>query len=145
MYIFWQCFLQQVVHTVERQKFEDVHNNVLNMDRRSRTCFETEEIEADFHRLLEHRCPVCDAEESRVFRQFKQLDQHVRREHEQFYCDLCVTHLKVCVMSLLNFAHLYGLYLRMVRHKITFARFPYGLDLHAREETVQQVRLGPAP
>ena len=87
----------QVIHTSERQKFEDVHNNVLNMDRRSRTCFETEEIEADFHRLLEHRCPVCDeGEEPRVFRQFKQLDQHVRREHERFYCDLCVTHLKVC-------------------------------------------------
>ena len=89
---------QQVVHTADRKKFEDVHNNVLNMDRRSRTCFETEEIESDFHRLLEHRCPVCDGEEWRVFRQFKQLDQHVRREHEQFYCELCVTHLKVCTM-----------------------------------------------
>ena len=92
----------QVIHTSERQKYEDVHNNVLNMDRPSRTCFETEEIEADFHRLLEHRCPVCDeGEEPRVFRQFKQLDQHVRREHERFYCDLCVTHLKVCWLILI--------------------------------------------
>ena len=102
-----------MIHTAERQKFEDVHNNVLNMDRRSRVCFETEEIEGDFHRLLEYRCPVCSGGEDggnengngegeevpppppRVFRQFKQLDQHVRREHELFFCDLCVTHLKV--------------------------------------------------
>ena len=30
-----------------------------------------------------------------VFKTFRQLDQHIRREHEKYYCDLCVTNLRV--------------------------------------------------
>lgn len=30
-----------------------------------------------------------------LFRSFKQLDQHMKRTHELYFCDLCVGHLKV--------------------------------------------------
>ena len=30
-----------------------------------------------------------------IFKTFRQLDQHIRREHEMYFCDLCVTNLRV--------------------------------------------------
>jgi hypothetical protein len=65
--------------------------------------------------LLENRCPICDerGEEEvdvvdggvsrkkiasgrkKLFQNFRQLDKHVRVEHDLYYCDLCSGHLKV--------------------------------------------------
>ena len=82
------------------------------MDRKYKICFEDESVQHSYKVLLQHTCPICnensnDSKELEtkegikskhrpiVFSTFKQLDTHVRREHEMFYCDLCVDHLKV--------------------------------------------------
>ena len=82
------------------------------MDRKYKICFEDESVQHSYKVLLQHTCPICnekssDVKESEIkegnpskhgpiiFATFKQLDTHVRREHEMFYCDLCVDHLKV--------------------------------------------------
>lgn len=81
------------------------------MDRKYKICFEDEAVQHSYKVLLEHTCPICDEKSSydenhgaserkhmkypKTFSSFKQLDTHVRREHELFYCDLCVDHLKV--------------------------------------------------
>ena len=82
------------------------------MDRKYKICFEDEGVQRSYKVLLQHTCPICNENSSNenefdkkdgnfsknrpiIFSNFKQLDTHVRREHEMFYCDLCVDHLKV--------------------------------------------------
>ena len=102
-------YLLQVVHTVCRQKFEDVKDNIYLMDRKYKICFENESVQMSYKDLLQHSCPICNNDDERhrsnlrddgkigshIFQTFKQLEQHVRRSHEMFYCDLCAEHLKV--------------------------------------------------
>ena len=81
-------------------------------------------LQARFNQLLEHRCPLCDEHDEKCedqgggggkqqsgeeeggrkktassgrnkFPTFRQLDKHVRVEHDRYYCDLCSGHLKV--------------------------------------------------
>ena len=89
-----------------RCAFEEVENEPYRMERRYRVCFENGRVEDAFWRLLEHRCPICCQEDDegaggdqRPFRTFRELDKHVRRSHDMFYCELCVEHLTVCAMS----------------------------------------------
>ena len=73
-------------------KFEHVKDNIYPMDRKFKVCFETEEIQNQYTMMLDHKCPLC--EEKTLFKSFRQLDQHIRREHEVYYCELCVGNLK---------------------------------------------------
>lgn len=52
----------------------------------------TNQIQQAYFDLLANDCPNCD---THPFTKFEQLRDHVRREHEQFYCDLCVDNLKI--------------------------------------------------
>ena len=81
------------------------------MDRKYKICFEDESVQRSYKLLLQHECPICKESISSdcrngkndhsntnypsIFPTFKQLETHVRREHELFYCDLCAEHLKV--------------------------------------------------
>lgn len=68
-------------------------------DRRFGIHFATQGIQKAYNRLLEHSCPICDGKESSEkrwpFRTFQQLKDHMRKEHELFYCDLCSDNLKI--------------------------------------------------
>ncbi|XP_060523372.1 E3 ubiquitin-protein ligase ZNF598-like isoform X2 [Cylas formicarius] len=58
--------------------------------------FCTYEIQKCFFKLLEHRCQICDNLEHKwAFKTFQQLKDHMRREHELFYCDICSENLKI--------------------------------------------------
>lgn len=62
-------------------------------DRKYKIAFLNPSVEEAFRKLLDHTCKVCaDVPE---YRTFNALKDHMRREHEQFYCDLCVENLKV--------------------------------------------------
>lgn len=45
-----------------------------------------------FQRLLEHPCPKCNKDPLPTA---VALKDHLRKEHELFYCDLCTDNLKV--------------------------------------------------
>lgn len=47
--------------------------------------FENENAERAYAALLEFRCKVCKKD----FSSWKELDTHLRREHELFVCELC--------------------------------------------------------
>lgn len=54
------------------------------------------DIQASYNELLEHNCFKCKKENKVAnFRTFALLKDHMRREHELHYCDLCVENLKV--------------------------------------------------
>ncbi|XP_070497281.1 E3 ubiquitin-protein ligase ZNF598 [Chironomus tepperi] len=62
-------------------------------EKKFRIVFADLEIQKAFYHLLEHRCPRC--EESNLFVDFYKLKEHVRKVHEQFYCEICTENLKV--------------------------------------------------
>ena len=84
--------LPKVIFTLAELKFENIKDNIYPMDRKYKICFETEEIQNSYTQLLTHECPVCEDKVS--FKTFQQLDKHLRREHEHYYCDLCVTNFR---------------------------------------------------
>ncbi|KAI1293597.1 putative E3 ubiquitin-protein ligase [Halotydeus destructor] len=53
--------------------------------------FESESAERAYSTLLEHRCKLCRKESGSL----KELDTHLRREHELYLCELCTDNLKV--------------------------------------------------
>lgn len=81
-----------IVFSRQLLKFEDLANQVLPKDKKFQICFENASVKKSFDDLLTHKCPKCL---NSTFTTFKQLDTHMRREHELFYCELCSTHLKV--------------------------------------------------
>lgn len=65
-------------------------------DRKFGLIFNTPSIQRSYYKLLEHNCPICkESERKWPFRTFLNLKEHMRKEHELFYCDLCVANLKI--------------------------------------------------
>ena len=82
--------MPMVIFTTAKLKFEDIKDNIYPMDRKYKICFETEEIQNSYFKLLSHESPLSPGVS---FKTFQQLDKHLRREHELYYCDLCVANL----------------------------------------------------
>lgn len=92
----------QVIFTREIKPFSSLKIKLERsnfQDRRFGIYFATQGIQKAYSRLLEHSCSVCDnrdlAEKRWPFRTFQQLKEHMRKEHELFYCDLCSDNLKI--------------------------------------------------
>ncbi|CAH1113630.1 unnamed protein product [Psylliodes chrysocephalus] len=65
-------------------------------DRKFGIYFCTSDIQKAYYKLLEHRCMICEENERKwPFKTFQQLKDHMRREHELFYCDICTDNLKI--------------------------------------------------
>ncbi|KAJ8916113.1 hypothetical protein NQ315_004480, partial [Exocentrus adspersus] len=65
-------------------------------DRKFGLYFCTSDIQKAYYKILEHRCHICEEGERKwPFKTFQQLKDHMRREHELFYCDICVDNLKI--------------------------------------------------
>lgn len=62
-------------------------------ERQYKIVFCSEDIKNAYENLLENRCKICD--KIPPFRNFSLLNDHMRRVHERFFCDLCVNHLKI--------------------------------------------------
>lgn len=88
--------IEMVVFSRKRCNFGQMSDQVLPKEKRYKISFEDSSVQKTFDDLLLHKCPICPNKPN--FRTFKQLDTHVRREHERFYCELCVSHLKVICM-----------------------------------------------
>ncbi|XP_015109847.1 E3 ubiquitin-protein ligase ZNF598 [Diachasma alloeum] len=84
--------LPKVVFTREIKPFRHIHRGNL-LDTRYNIYFENPEIQEKFTELLAHSCNIC--EERQVFSSFNSLKEHMRRQHELHYCDLCVENLKI--------------------------------------------------
>ncbi len=82
--------LPSVVFSRSRIPYE---SKPLEMDRRRGICFEDEGVRQVYNELLEHKCPECP--NLAAFPTFTELGRHVKREHQLFFCTLCIEHLKV--------------------------------------------------
>ena len=85
----------QVIFTAKCQLYGDVETYHYPVNRKFKIYFENDDIQTAFYSLLEHRCTVC--EDAKTFPQFRQFQDHMRKEHQLFACDLCLIHIKVII------------------------------------------------
>jgi len=85
--------MPQIMFSHKKHNFKELADRVLPKDKRYQICFEDDGLKKLFEELLMHVCPLCDTKP--IFRTFNQLDKHVRREHELFYCELCAEDLRL--------------------------------------------------
>ena len=83
----------QVIFVKSSKKFEEIDTRHFLVNRQVQVHFENETIQEAFNDLLEHRCPLCSGR--KPFRSFPNLKDHMRKDHNLYYCDLCVGNLKV--------------------------------------------------
>ena len=86
--------LSKVVFMRKLCQYQSVADQVFLQDQRFQICFEDQEVKKSYDNLLANDCPLCPLEKNVKFKTFKQLDTHLRREHEKFFCELCNQHLK---------------------------------------------------
>ena len=101
------------------------------MDKKFKICFDNADIQTAYSRLLEHVCNTCQGRPA--FRTFQNLKDHVRKEHELYYCELCVDNLKVKDIILQNTASRHFHPLREIKEsvkKIT-GHYHYLLQCHS--------------
>lgn len=86
--------LSKVIFTDEKRPYRELEtsNRSEYYNKKYKICFANLQIQKAFYDLLDHPCPKCD---SKSFYSFDALKEHVRKEHELFYCDICVSHLKI--------------------------------------------------
>ncbi|GLH02957.1 E3 ubiquitin-protein ligase ZNF598 [Gryllus bimaculatus] len=85
--------MPKVIFTKNVQPFKNIKNNTYLMDKKFKICFDNAEIQSAYSKLLEHVCTICPGRPA--FRTFQNLKDHMRKEHELHYCDLCVDNLKI--------------------------------------------------
>jgi len=85
--------LPKVILSRENKMYDEVKDQILPMDQKFKICFENEEIEDEYIKLLGHECTEC--EDKPTFRNFLQMKRHMNINHKRFYCDLCVDNLKI--------------------------------------------------
>ncbi|XP_073837417.1 uncharacterized protein isoform X2 [Musca autumnalis] len=84
----------KVIFTYDKLPYRELEakNRSEYYSKKYKICFYTSEIQQKFFELLDHPCPKCDCP---PYRTFQGLRNHVRKEHDHFYCDLCVENLKI--------------------------------------------------
>ncbi|KAF7989786.1 hypothetical protein HCN44_008460 [Aphidius gifuensis] len=85
--------LPKVVFIKKIKPFRDIIKGNL-LDTRYNIFFDNTYIQEKFTRLLSHICPICKGNK-KLFGAFTGLKDHMRREHDLHYCDLCVDNLKI--------------------------------------------------
>ncbi len=75
------------------------------MDKSVKIYFENPTIQEAYNKLLVHTCGVCPSKPG--FSNLQNLKDHLRKEHEMFFCDLCVDNLKVeiCLFTLYYYVY----------------------------------------
>nr|SVE73398.1 EOG090X01BP [Daphnia atkinsoni] len=85
--------LTKVAFVKEAQPYQLLTLNVYPMDKGTRIHFENIFLQETFEKLLVHVCYTCPLKPT--FANFQILKDHLRKEHELFFCDLCVESLKI--------------------------------------------------
>ncbi|KAM4024355.1 E3 ubiquitin-protein ligase ZNF598 [Anomaloglossus baeobatrachus] len=103
--------LDKVIFVKKVAPFLRIDTSQMQCERRHDIYFSDSKLFSLFRRLLQHECRLCP--EMRPFHAFTDLEQHMRKHHELFYCKLCVKHLK-------NFTYERKWYSRkdLARHRI---------------------------
>ncbi|XP_065367355.1 E3 ubiquitin-protein ligase ZNF598 [Calliphora vicina] len=86
--------LSKVIFTYNKLSYRELEarNRSEYYSKKYKIGFYTSEIQQKFFELLDHPCPKCHCP---PYRTFQGLRNHVRKEHDLYFCDLCVENLKI--------------------------------------------------
>lgn len=92
--------LPKVIFVKECRPFEELNKRLYQVDVRPQICFGDESVRQAYRVLLENRCKYCppsaaEGKPAPSFSTFGMLRNHVRKEHNRTFCDLCIEHLKI--------------------------------------------------
>nr|SVE93460.1 EOG090X01BP [Scapholeberis mucronata] len=85
--------LNKVAFIKEVKPYQQLNFNSYLVDKNTRIHFENVRIQEVYENLLIHVCQLCPSKPS--YASLQMLKDHLRKEHEMFFCDLCVEHLKI--------------------------------------------------
>ncbi|PIK55709.1 putative zinc finger protein [Apostichopus japonicus] len=85
--------LNQVVFMNKHHLFKGIITHRFPRDRDTKIFFQNNRVRLEFNKLLQHQCALCLTRNSEGT--FKMLQDHMRKDHELFYCELCLEHLKI--------------------------------------------------
>lgn len=85
--------MAKVVFTRNVVSFMSINTRNMLYERRYAIYFESEAVMKAYDLLMEHSCSLC--KDIPPFKNFAMLKDHMRKNHELFYCELCVDHLKI--------------------------------------------------
>ncbi|XP_046660073.1 E3 ubiquitin-protein ligase ZNF598 [Homalodisca vitripennis] len=88
--------MQKVIFTKTVRPFKELDELIGTkclLDRKFKIVFESTDTQHAYNTLLAHVCSKCPGRHA--FQTFAILREHMRKEHELFYCDLCVENLKI--------------------------------------------------
>ncbi|XP_033630564.1 E3 ubiquitin-protein ligase ZNF598-like [Asterias rubens] len=85
--------MPKVIATLKLHPFHGIISHKYPVNRKAGIAFAMPEIQNEFRKLLWDICTICRF--SSPEKSFKDLQDHMRKEHELFYCDLCIDQLKV--------------------------------------------------
>ncbi|RWS07991.1 zinc finger protein 598-like isoform X3 [Dinothrombium tinctorium] len=85
--------LRKVIYTCNRHyKFDESDlQKCIHYNDEYQIYFQSEVVLEAYGKLLEHKCCLCKVS----FKDLKELEKHLQKEHSFYLCDLCVEHLKV--------------------------------------------------
>ncbi|ELT99643.1 hypothetical protein CAPTEDRAFT_181900 [Capitella teleta] len=87
--------LPKVLFTEKRCQFNSTKTNSFMVYRKLNIFFENRALQDRFFKLLEHRCKLCPPSDVKPFRTFSALQNHMRREHNENFCELCLDNVKI--------------------------------------------------
>ncbi|XP_023226306.1 E3 ubiquitin-protein ligase ZNF598-like isoform X2 [Centruroides sculpturatus] len=85
--------LPKVVFSQRKKTFNELSEVLYPVDKKYKIYFEDNYCRRAYEKLLEHSCKICNQRCS--FHSFGHLKNHMRREHELFFCELCVENLRI--------------------------------------------------
>lgn len=95
MFFRFCCSFKVIFTTNKDLKFTKLETKrCLEYNSRYKIYFENELCLTEFYRLQEFRCQICFNDDT-LFSNLKELELHLRKEHDLFLCELCVNHLKI--------------------------------------------------
>ena len=92
-----KCF-SKVFFVKEAKPYQILALNLYPVDKITKIHFENASLQEIFEKLLVHICYTCPMKPT--FQNLQILKDHLRKEHELFFCDLCVENLKVIILFL---------------------------------------------
>ncbi|XP_071507806.1 E3 ubiquitin-protein ligase ZNF598-like [Diadema antillarum] len=86
--------MPKAIFTNKVHLFDGIISHKYPHDRKYGIFFASSWIQEEYRKILAHKCNICGLK-TPAFATFKQLQDHMRKEHERFSCNLCVEHIKV--------------------------------------------------
>uniref|UniRef100_A0A336KX30 RING-type E3 ubiquitin transferase n=1 Tax=Culicoides sonorensis TaxID=179676 RepID=A0A336KX30_CULSO len=86
--------LDQVIMSPENKTYNELLPDIGKFEYNGfyKIYFVTAECQKKFADLLANRCTLC---QDRFFTSFDALKMHIRKQHDLFFCDLCINHIKL--------------------------------------------------